>query len=70
MVKCIFGGAELGSDIEIFNVTLMKPQFFRKLNLNKGHSAYKMGEKTYLLIFIKQFSPSKAHCYMLDRLYK
>lgn len=31
----------------------------------------KLGEKiTYLLIFIKQFSSSKAHCYMLDRLYK
>lgn len=70
MVKCIFGGTELGSDIKTFNVTLMKHQFYRKLNLNKGHSVYKVGEKTHLLIFIKQFSPSKAHCYMLDRLYK
>lgn len=40
-----FGGAELVSDIKIFNVTLMKPQFFRKFNLNKGHSVYKVGEK-------------------------
>lgn len=70
MVKCISRGAELGSDITIFNVTLMKPQFFRKFNLNKGHSVYKVGEKTHLLIFITQFSSSKAHCCMLDRLYK
>ena len=70
MVKYIFGGAELGSDIKIFNVTLMTLQFCRKFNLNRGHSMYIVGEKTHLLIFIKQFSPSKAHGYMLDRLYK
>lgn len=45
MVKCIFGGAELGSDIKLFNVTLMKSQFYRKFNSNKGHSVYKVGEK-------------------------
>lgn len=70
MVKYNFGGAELGSDIKSFNVTLMKPQFYRKFISNKGRSVYKVGEKTHLLIFIKQFSPSKANCYMLDRLYK
>lgn len=45
MAKCILGCAELGSNIKVFNVTLMKPQFYRKFNLNKGHSVYKVGEK-------------------------
>ena len=45
MVKCIFGGAELGSDIKLFIVTLMKPQFYRKFSSNKGHSVYKVSEK-------------------------
>lgn len=70
MVECVFGGAQLGSDIKLFNVTIIKSQFSRKFNLNKGHSVYKVGENTHLLIFIKQLSPSKAHCYMLDRVYK
>lgn len=45
MVKYIFRDAKLGSDMKIFNVTIIKLQFFRKFNLNKGHSVYKVGEK-------------------------
>lgn len=40
-----FLGAEPSSDIKVFNVTLMKPQFYGKFILNKGHSVYKVGGK-------------------------
>lgn len=47
MVKCILERAQLGSDIKSFNVTIIKPQFFRKFNVNKGHSVYKVEKHTY-----------------------
>lgn len=60
----------LSRDIKNFSVTQLKPQFYGKFILNKHQSVYETGEKAYLLIFIKQFSPSKTYCYMVDRLYK
>lgn len=71
MIKCVCRGMEFGSDIKNFSVTYLKPQFYRKFILEKKVSlCTKKKKKTYLLIFIKQFPPSKTYCYMVDRLYK
>lgn len=71
MIKCVFRGVEFGADIKKFCVTYLKPQFYRKFILEKKVSlCTKKEKKTYLLIFIKQFPPSKTYCYMVDRLYK